>query len=123
MMRDARSDPFAWQLAIVLVAGLLVRLPLAWFDPRVSADLGLIRGWARVAAADGMVAVSTRTEVTHYQPFALYLIGLAGWIETQLPAVLRHGDATLNALIKLPSMVADVATAALPAWALRSHSA
>jgi|SRR5688572_15564119 len=122
-MRAARSDPVAWQLALVLLAGLLVRLPLAWLDPHVSADLGLFRGWARVAAEDGMVAVSITTDVTHYQPIALYLIGLAGWIESQLPAVLRRGDAALNALIKLPSLLADVATAALLAWALRGHSA
>ena len=70
-----------------------------------------MRGWARVIATDGLVAVSSASEVTHHQPLVMYLVGLAGWIETHLPDALRHGDAALNALIKLPSMLADVATA------------
>jgi Gpi18-like mannosyltransferase len=80
-----------------------------------------MRGWARVAATSGIAAISVTTEVTHHQPIALYLIGLAGWIESLLPDALRHGDAALNALIKTPFMLADIATAGLLAWAAREQ--
>ena len=118
-----RGDVTGRWLAVILLIGLLVRLPFAHLDPRVAADLELMRGWARIIATQGLVAVSSASEVTHHQPLAMYLIGLAGWIEAHLPDALRHGDAALNALIKLPSILADVATAGVLAWSLRSHGA
>ena len=59
------------------------------------------------------------TAQANYPPFSLYLLAGAAAIESRLPAALRAGDRALNALVKLPAVLADVVTAGLIAWALR----
>jgi hypothetical protein len=110
-------------LAAVLCLGLLIRLPFVATDSGISGDLGFFRQWARTIHEEGLVVLAQTTNTPIYQPIALYLMGLAGWLEALSPAVWRGGDGLLNALIKLPPMVADVLIAALAAWALPGHAA
>jgi hypothetical protein len=102
-------------LAALLLAGLLVRLPFAGIDTHLSNDIIVFTQWARLVELRGLAAIYQDTSI-NYPPIPLYLLGGAALLDTHL---LRGGDTALIALIKLPGMLCDVATAALLAWAVR----
>ena len=102
-------------LAALLLAGLLVRLPLAGIDTHLSNDIIVFIQWARLVEGRGLAAIYQGTGI-NYPPLTLYLLGGAALLDTH---VLHGGDSALIPFIKLPGMLSDVATAALLAWALR----
>ena len=105
-------------LAAILLFGLLVRLPFAAVDFHTTNDIDTYRRWARTIHVRGLATIYDGTDV-NYPPLLLYVFGGAASVEAHLPVVLRAGDGALTALIKLSSILADVLTAWLIAWALR----
>ncbi|MFL5735533.1 MAG: hypothetical protein ACJ78Q_20440, partial [Chloroflexia bacterium] len=108
-------------VAVVLLIGLLARLPLLAVDLRTSADVQIYQQWARAIAAHGLVEVYDHT-TTHYPPLLLYLFGAAASLAGPPALSATSTDSpALIALLKLPSLLADLLTAALLAWALRAR--
>ncbi|TMC50859.1 MAG: hypothetical protein E6J26_09855, partial [Chloroflexi bacterium] len=99
-------------LAAVLLLGLLVRLPFVSIDFRASSDLQEFRTWQDQAQAVGLDRVYEDGAVA-YPPVWPYWLALSGWIRGQIPSGLMERDALRTALIKLPSILADVVTAGL----------
>ncbi|HLF28103.1 MAG TPA: hypothetical protein VJG32_17365 [Anaerolineae bacterium] len=103
-------------MAAILVLGLLIRLPFAPIDFRASNDLDVYKHWGRTAHATGLLTLYERTSA-NYPPLLLYWFSGAAAIEAHIAP--ESGDKVLTALIKLPSMLADVLTAALIASMVR----
>lgn len=108
---------------VVLALALLIRLPFAAIDFAPTNDLETYRRWAHATQTLGLVNIYTLggSEVD-YPPLILYWLAGAAWLADHLPLG-WGGDSALNTLIKLPSILADVLTAGLIAWALRGRSA
>lgn len=99
-----------WTLGIVLLLGVLVRLPWLATDWRVTVDLSLEREWVRTLQTTGLVALyDGRAQL--YPPLSGFIFDLVGRIEINLPGALRANDQALNVLLKLPPLFADVLTA------------
>lgn len=107
-------------LAALLLLGLLMRLPLLPVDTRTTADLAAFRTWARMVHAQGITTIYDGTRI-NYPPVLLYAFDAGGQVEAYLPAASRAGDAILTALIKLPSVLADILTAWLIAFWVRQR--
>ena len=105
-------------MAAIFVGGLLVRLPFARVDFHTSVDMANLRSWARAARDEGLTDVYTKTTAI-YPPVTIYVLAGAAAIETRLPPRLHEGDGGLNALIKLPVLLADLLTAGIIALSLR----
>ena len=114
-VRERMRDHPCLLLAALLVVGLLVRLPFAGIDTHLSNDITVFTQWARMVELRGLGAIYQGTGI-NYPPLTLYLLGGAALLDTY---VLHGGDSALIALIKLPGILSDVATAGLLAWALR----
>ena len=112
--RVARRRSLA--VAAILLVGLLVRLPLVNADMHTSSDLESFVRWATTAHERGVTQIYDGTDV-NYGPLSVYLFATAAFVETHLPESLQ-GEGALIALIKLPSILADVLTAGLLAWTL-----
>lgn len=106
-------------LGALLFVSLAIRLPFATEDFGFS-DVKTYRRWAQTIATRGLATIYDGTDVG-YPPLLLYVFGSASLLATRLPPALQRDDRALTALIKLPSMLADVATAWLIARALRRH--
>jgi Gpi18-like mannosyltransferase len=65
---------------------------------------------------DGLVTFYDGAEVRAYPPLSTYLFAAAGRVAYGLSNSAAPSDALLNVLIKLPAIVADVATAVLLVW-------
>lgn len=99
-----------------MLLAVLVRLP---FQPGLDADI-LVR-WIRAIQSNGLATIYAGTGV-NYPPVSLYLLTVAGWLESHFPQVLRADDRALIGLIKLPAVAADVLTALLIARAARGQT-
>ncbi len=97
-------------LAAVLLLGLFLRLPLLPLDFGASIDLTTFRSWARTIHNQGLVAIYDVPGV-NYPPLLLYWFGTAAAISAHFPS--PAADASLNALIKLPPVLANCLTALL----------
>lgn len=95
-----------------------MRLPFLTVDPGITVDVGIFIRWARLAHRGGVAEVYS-TPGVNYGPLSVLLLAGAAWLDAWLPEVARAENRALIALIKLPSVLADVATAALIAWSLR----
>lgn len=110
-------------LATILLAGLLIRLPFALIDFHVGVDLQIFMDWGQKIHLGGLQNIYNSGNV-NYPPLLLYLFGAAAWIEAQLPPSI--GAHPLVALIKLPSVIADMLTACLIAlvwWRISAREA
>lgn len=106
-------------LAIVLLCGLLIRLPFALHDFHVGVDLTLLMQWVNIIQARGLGYAYTDARI-NYPPLSLYLLAAAGWIAPSLPNLPDGG--ALVGLVKAPALLADVLTAGLLAYAGWAHS-
>ena len=102
-------------LVALLLAGLLVRLPFAGIDTHLSNDIIVFTQWARLLELRGLAAIYQDPSI-NYPPIPLYLLGGAALLDTHL---FRGNTTALVALIKLPGILCDVATAALLAWTVQ----
>jgi dolichyl-phosphate-mannose-protein mannosyltransferase len=99
-----------WTIAAWLAMGLALRLPMLW-DPGFHYDTGTFKAWA-LTASDPAAPLHVYKEgyFAHYPPF--YMVVLAG-----LGALVRligwEASSHFTALIKLPALLADAATALL----------
>ena len=109
-----RPNRGAWTLGLLLGLGLLVRLPFLATDYRNSVDVEGYRHWGEAVNTRGIAAIYDEPGVT-YPPLLLYWFGFA--------ASVAGDERALNALIKLPMVVADLLTAALLAWAAGQRAA
>jgi hypothetical protein len=109
-------------LGIILGAGLLVRLPFALFDARVSPDMGVFVTWAQTIADHGLVYLTDHVQVIVYPPLSMLAIGAAGVLASAAQSVLASGGDLLVFLIKLPPIAADIGLAWLIASLLRGHA-
>jgi Gpi18-like mannosyltransferase len=90
-----------WLLLAILGGGLLIRLPFAAIDPRVSGDLNFLVGWAGAMARGGLAELMATSQLIFYPPLSMLWIWLGGVVGS--PVV----------VIKLSAIVADVALAGL----------
>ncbi len=109
-----RPNRGAWALGLLLGLGLLVRLPFLATDYGNSVDMEGYRNWGEAVNTRGIAAIYDEPGVT-YPPVLLYWFGFA--------ASVAEDERTLNTLIKLPMVVADLLTAALLAWAAGQRAA
>lgn len=108
-----------WLCALILLLGLLVRLPFAPMDFSASSDLKTFMDWQRTAQTLGLERIYESGKVD-YPPIWLYWLAAAGWIRERIAPA---SDAWRTALLKLPSIIADVVTGGLIALTLRKQSA
>ncbi|HZY44122.1 MAG TPA: hypothetical protein VFF70_05155, partial [Anaerolineae bacterium] len=89
----------------ILLIGLLIRLPFLAIDFGKTTDISVYAQWAGRIQAQGLINLYAPGGLVNYPPLFLYWLAAAGSI--------RPADAALVALIKLPSILADVLTAAI----------
>jgi Gpi18-like mannosyltransferase len=89
----------------ILLFGLLIRLPFSAIDFGKTNDISVYAQWAEQIQTQGLIAVYEPGSQVNYPPMFLYWLAAAD--------LLHPTDATLVALIKLPSVVADVLTGAI----------
>jgi len=108
-------------IGLVLLLGLLIRLPAVPFDLHLVNDVSLFMEWARTIHGPGFVALSDTfpSGLDLYPPLSLWLLGAIGAIDSLVPAALRAGDHLLISLIKLLPVISDMCLAALIAWLVR----
>lgn len=111
--RMGRLSPGAigWAVTALLAAGLLLRLLLAPASEGHTGDMNTFRAWAHHAASVGLAHFYDTDMFVDYPPgyiYVLYVLGkLAAWLH------LAPSSAGSLLLMKLPSMLADLATAYL----------
>ncbi len=95
-------------IEILLAAGLALRLSLA-FLPGFGVDIGTFQAWANQLANDGPWNFYNTTSFTDYAPgymYVLWFIGEANQIFSFTPDQYEY-------ILKLPSIIADIASAYL----------
>ena len=92
----------------VLAAGLVLRLFLATL-PGFGVDVGTFAAWSNQLAADGPSNFYRPDLFTDYAPGYLYIL----WFIGELNERLQFGPDTYEYILKLPSIVADLASAYL----------
>ena len=107
-----RASAAASGLAIVLLVGLLLRLTIAYVllpGSGFQSDIGTFTAWAVQLANHGSGTFYATAGFADYPPGYLYVLWLIGGIG-QLLAPFANGDAVsaTTALVKLPSIIADV---------------
>lgn len=110
-------------VALVLLLGLLVRLPTVPVDIQAVHDVRWFMDWGRTARDLGFPAVSANIPdgVGLYPPLSLWIMDLLASLEALVPAGLRGGDTLLISMIKLLPVAADLCLAALIAWLVRGR--
>lgn len=104
-------------IAAILLLGLFIRLPFLAADFHATNDLDAYRLWARVIHTQGLAAVYEQTDA-NYPPLLLYAFGFAASLEARWSL----DEGALTALLKLPSILADLLTAGLIAWTIRDRA-
>jgi hypothetical protein len=124
LARGARVIPGPTaMLAVILAAGLLLRLVLAYVvfaGQGFATDLSLFQGWASTLAQTGPGSFYAAAGSANYPPGYLYVLWSIGVLATPVGALVGvpSGDAVVL-LLKLPPIAADLAIAALLYWAGR----
>ncbi len=110
-------------IGLVLLLGLLIRLPAVPVDIHAVNDVRWFMEWGRTARDFGFPAVSQRVEdgVGLYPPLSLWILYVLATIESLVPPALRGGDTLLISLVKLLPVIADLCLAALVAWLVRGR--
>ena len=95
-------------IALVLAAGLALRLVLATL-PGFGVDVGTFQAWSMQLADNHPWNFYKSTSFTDYTPGFLYVLWLIGWLNEKL----QFSPSTFEYVIKLPSVIADLASAYL----------
>lgn len=98
--------PSKWTILLLLGTGLLLRIAIAPWLPGFVGDMNDFRNWA-LEATQGLKTFYANSG-SDYPPFLIYFLYLIGKAAT-LPGM----STFFSTLIKLPSILADVATAYL----------
>jgi Gpi18-like mannosyltransferase len=96
---------------LILLIGLLIRLPFISIDFGRTNDVSAYEDWIEQIHSKRLIAAYEAGSPINYPPLTLYWFALAGSI-----------DAPRVALIKLPSILADVLTALVIMWAVKRRS-
>lgn len=112
-----QEEPAVWLLAMVAPTMLAIRLMLAVSLEGYAGDVQTFQAWA-IRAAEDLGGFYSGGFFADYPPGYIYVLYLVGTLKQAL--LLTDGSSTFLALIKLPAIVADVATAAL-VYQLASH--
>lgn len=110
-------------VGLVLLLGLLVRLPAVPVDIRAVDDVRWFMDWGRTARDVGFTGVSDHIPdgVGLYPPLSLWIMDILASVESLVPPALRGGDTLLISLVKLLPVIADLCLAALVAWLVRGR--
>lgn len=100
-------------LLAVFVLALLIRLRWLGSDFNITADLSILRSWIGILQEHGLVAFYEQVGERAYPPLSTYLLAAAAWLSSKLSQSAVVDQTLLNALIKLPAILADLATAVL----------
>jgi Gpi18-like mannosyltransferase len=92
-------------ILVVLVAGLVVRLLLATF-PGFGIDVGTFQFWSNQMAADGPWDFYEGDFFIDYAPGYLYIL----WLIGELHQIFTFSNSQYEYVLKLPSIVADIAS-------------
>lgn len=109
-------------LAGIFALGLLIRLSWLGSDFNITADLPILRSWMVHLQEEGLTNFYGTVEERTYPPLSIYLLAAGGRLADRVSAHSQEGysavpdDALLNALIKLPAILADIGTAVLLVW-------
>ena len=95
-------------ILVVLVAGLILRLLLATF-PGFGIDVGTFQAWSQQMAAGGPWDFYDTDFFTDYAPGYLYVL----WFIGELHEIFTFTPGQYEYILKLPSIIADVASAYL----------
>jgi len=113
-------------VGLVLLLGLLIRLPVVPVDirpPGASHDVRWFMEWGRTAHDVGFTAVSDGMAdgVGLYPPLSLWILYVLASIESLVPQALRGGDTLMISLVKLLPVLADLCLALLVARLVRAR--
>ncbi len=110
-------------IGLVLLLGLLIRLPAVPIDIERVTDVRLFMDWGRTARDLGFVAVSERIADGYglYPPLSLWILDALAHIESLVPVDLRGGDTLLISMVKLLPVLADLAIALIVASLVRGR--
>ena len=95
-------------IEILLAAGLLLRLGLA-FLPGFGVDIGTFQAWSNSLASDGPWNFYDTTSFTDYAPGYMYVL----WFIGEANQTLSFSPDQYEYILKLPSIIADIASAYL----------
>jgi hypothetical protein len=95
-------------IAILLAGGLVLRLALAFLDG-FGVDMGTFQAWSNSLATDGPWNFYNEASFTDYAPGYMYVL----WFIGEAHERLHFTPAQYEYVIKLPSIIADVASAGL----------
>ncbi|MCH7485061.1 MAG: glycosyltransferase family 39 protein, partial [Chloroflexi bacterium] len=95
-------------IEMLLVAGLLLRLGLA-FLPGFGVDMGTFQAWANSLANDGPWNFYNETSFTDYAPGYMYVL----WFIGEANQVFGFSQDQYEYILKIPSIIADIASAFL----------
>ncbi len=92
-------------IEILLAAGLALRLGLAFF-PGFGVDIGTFQSWANSLANDGPGNFYNTTSFTDYAPGYMYVL----WFIGEANQVFGFSPDQYEYILKLPSIIADIAS-------------
>jgi len=95
-------------IEMLLAAGLVLRLGLA-FLPGFAVDMSTFQSWANNLASDGPWNFYNETSFTDYAPGYMYVL----WFIGEANQILSFTPDQYEYILKLPSIVADIASAYL----------
>lgn len=101
-------DPVITLAALFLFA-LAVRLVLSVTYFQCNIDVGLFKSWGRTVLDKGISKLYIESPNCDYPPLYLYFLGGSALVSK----LLRFGDAGYTMLVKLPSILADIAIGAI----------
>ena len=109
----ASSDPVKFSVRLpgiemLLAAGLVLRLGLA-FLPGFAVDMGTFQAWANSLATDGPWNFYNTTSFTDYAPGYMYVL----WFIGEANQIFGFSQDQYEYILKIPSIVADIASAFL----------
>jgi Gpi18-like mannosyltransferase len=110
-------------LSGIFALGLLIRLSWLGVDFNITADLPILRSWIVTLQEEGLTGFYGTVGERTYPPLSIYLLAAGGWLADKLSSSAVPDESLLNALIKLPAILADVGTAALLVWQAAKQTA
>jgi len=103
-------------LVLVLALAFLVRVPFLTTDFGRTSDMKTFRQWSRGIQYRGLGA-AYQDPTVDYPPLSVLLFAFSGALEASVPVAWCGGDRFLNAMIKLPPLLADIAAG----WLVALH--
>lgn len=109
-IRTLEEPPKSSSIGMLLWIGFVLRIVIAPLGLSFPNDIGLFRYWAQEGAKD-LVHIYSNASYLDYPPFYIYILSMIGTIANVLG--LSGDDSLYVLLLKLPSILADLATAYL----------